>query len=50
MIGGQAPVWKEEEGTDFAAVRSGFVSLTPLHLDLTDYRAVVDMERWKVEL
>jgi 5'-nucleotidase len=50
MIGGQAPVWKEEEGTDFAAVRTGFVSLTPLHLDLTDYRAVVDMERWKVEL
>lgn len=49
-IGGQAPVWKEEEGTDFAAVRTGFVSLTPLHLDLTDYRTMVDMEHWKVEL
>jgi 5'-nucleotidase len=49
-IGGQAPVWKEDDGTDIAAVRSGYVSLTPLHLDLTDYRAVVDMEGWRVEL
>ena len=49
-IGGQAPVWKEEEGTDFAAVRKGFVSLTPLHLDLTEYRTMVDIESWETEL
>jgi 5'-nucleotidase len=49
-IGGQAPVWREDDGSDVAAVRRGYVSLTPLHLDLTDYRAIVDMERWRFEL
>lgn len=49
-IGGQAPVWREDDGSDIAAVRLGYVSLTPLHLDLTDYRAIVDMERWRFEL
>lgn len=34
------PEWKEEEGTDFAAVDAGKVSVTPLHLDLTDYRGL----------
>ncbi len=32
------PEWEEAEGTDFHALSRGFVSLTPLHLDLTDYR------------
>jgi 5'-nucleotidase len=49
-IGGQAPVWREDDGSDIAAVRTGYVSLTPLHLDLTDYRAVVDMDHWRFEL
>lgn len=35
-IGG-IPEWANEEGTDFAAVEAGYVSVTPLHLDLTDY-------------
>lgn len=34
------PKWQEEEGTDHAAVSSGLVSITPLHLDLTDYRGL----------
>jgi 5'-nucleotidase len=34
------PEWKEEEGTDFAAIDAGKVSITPLHLDLTDYRGL----------
>jgi len=38
-IGG-TPQWKQEEGTDFEAVDSGKVSITPLHLDLTDYRGL----------
>jgi 5'-nucleotidase len=48
-IGGDEPVWKDDDGSDIAAVRMGFVSVTPLQLDLTDYRAVVDMERWRFE-
>ena len=34
------PEWEEEKGTDHAAVSSGRVSITPLHLDLTDYRGL----------
>lgn len=34
------PEWQEEEGTDHAAVSTGLVSITPLHLDLTDYRGL----------
>jgi 5'-nucleotidase len=48
-IGGREPVWQKDEGTDFQAVSEGFVSVTPLALDLTDYRAVVEMERWNLE-
>ncbi len=36
-IGGGEPDWEREEGTDFDAVDRQFVSVTPLHLDLTDH-------------
>ena len=36
-IGGGEPEWEREEGTDFDAVGKNLVSITPLHLDLTDY-------------
>jgi 5'-nucleotidase len=49
-IGGRDPVWRQDDGTDIAAVRMGFVSITPLHLDLTHYKAIVEMERWRFEL
>jgi 5'-nucleotidase len=35
-IGGEDPVWRPVPGTDFHAVDAGFVSVTPMHLDLTD--------------
>jgi 5'-nucleotidase len=36
-IGGGDPDWEREEGTDFDAIDRKLVSITPLHLDLTDY-------------
>jgi 5'-nucleotidase len=48
-IGGQDPVWESHEGTDFHAVEHGHISVTPLSLDLTDYRAMVDMEAWDLK-
>jgi 5'-nucleotidase len=36
-IGGGEPDWEREEGTDFDAVGRNMVSITPLHLDFTDY-------------
>ncbi len=49
-IGGDDPIWKDEDGTDISAVRTGYVSVTPLHLDQTHYKAVVEMERWRFTL
>jgi len=34
------PEWQDDEGTDHEAVQNGYVSATPLHLDLTDYRGL----------
>jgi len=39
-IGGEPPVWHEGEDTDFEAVRSGYISITPLHLDLTHHESI----------
>ena len=46
-IGGDAPTGVQEAGTDIGALAQGFVSITPLHLDLTDYRALERMRSWK---
>ena len=34
------PIWQEDSGTDYEAIKSGCISITPLHLDLTDYRSL----------
>lgn len=39
-IGGDPPTWHPGEGTDFEAVQNGFVSITPLHLDLTHHDSI----------
>jgi 5'-nucleotidase len=39
-IGGEPPTWHPGEGTDFDATRAGFVSITPLHLDLTHEQSI----------
>ena len=33
-------------GTDFNAVRNGFVSVTPIHVDLTRYQALDKVAKW----
>ncbi|MEO8382638.1 MAG: 5'/3'-nucleotidase SurE [Acidobacteriota bacterium] len=39
-IGGEPPTWHPGEGTDFEAIQAGFVSITPLHLDLTHRESI----------
>jgi len=39
-IGGEAPTAIPDEGTDFGALERGYVSITPLHLDLTDFHVL----------
>lgn len=43
-IGGEAPIWDRDEGTDFDAVSSGYVSITPLHLDLTHHESIPSLK------
>jgi len=46
-IGGEVPTGVVEEGTDFGALSAGFVSITPLQLDLTAYQAMDVIKQWK---
>jgi len=43
-LGGIPPRWDEDPDSDFAAIREGYVSLTPLHLDLTHYPLLEEMK------
>ncbi|HEX2696839.1 MAG TPA: 5'/3'-nucleotidase SurE [Anaerolineales bacterium] len=45
-IAGDAPTGVPERGTDIGALAEGYVSVTPLHLDLTAYRALTDLNTW----
>lgn len=45
-IGGGSVTWSGPEDSDFAAVKAGYVSVTPLHLDLTAKDRLEDSERW----
>jgi 5'-nucleotidase len=49
-IGGERPTGVMEEGTDFWAVEHGYLSITPLQLDLTAYAAIPALEQWQIEL
>ncbi len=45
-IGGYASVHDGQADTDIAAVKAGRVSVTPVHLDLTDYDAMESIGDW----
>lgn len=48
-IGGGVPKWESGEDTDFEAVQSSFISVTPIHLDFTNYKALKYMrKKWKI--
>ena len=46
-IGGEAPTGVDEPGTDFGALQSSYVSITPLRLDLTARQALDALKDWK---
>lgn len=45
-IGGDYPIGVPDNGTDFGALAEGYVSVTPLQLDLTSYRMAQRMSHW----
>ena len=48
-IGGDTPTGFPEEGTDVGALTEGYVSITPLHLDLTVYSTIDVIRSWKLQ-
>jgi 5'-nucleotidase len=48
-IGGDFPTGIVEEGTDYGAIKAGYVSITPLQLDLTAWDAMEKMKKWEWE-
>ncbi len=49
-IGGEAPTGDTEEvGTDVWAVANGYISITPIRLDMTDHELMREVESWALE-
>jgi 5'-nucleotidase len=48
-IGGESPTGLPENGTDIGALDGGYVSITPLQLDLTAYPALHQLSQWNWE-
>jgi 5'-nucleotidase len=44
-IGGGTPSWDEGTDTDSSVVDSGHISITPIHLDLTNYNALDSLKK-----
>jgi 5'-nucleotidase len=49
-IGGDSPTGTLEPGTDFYALAEGYVSITPLQLDLTAHNHYEDIKKWGLEI
>jgi 5'-nucleotidase len=45
-IAGDAPTGVPERGTDIGALAEGYISITPLQLDLTAFHALSDLGSW----
>ncbi len=48
-IGGGDLGFKDIEGTDFNAIHERLISVTPLHLDLTNYRSFNQLAAWGLD-
>ena len=48
-IGGETPGFVPGSGTDFTMIEERRISITPLHLDLTNYAAIPELEGLEVE-
>jgi len=45
-IGGGAITWSGEDDSDFRAIADGYISVTPLHLDLTHFTVLEGAATW----
>lgn len=47
-IGGGHVTWSGGTESDFRAVRDGYISVTPLHVDLTNYELIEVIQSWSL--
>ena len=47
-IGGYYEGFKSEEGTDCQVVEDGYISITPMKLDVTDYSTIERLKDWSI--
>jgi len=40
--------WSGRCGPDFQALRNGYISITPLHVDLTNYKLLEVVRKWEL--
>jgi len=45
-IGGGVSSWSGGDDSDFRAVEANYISITPMHLDLTNHRLINEVEAW----
>ena len=48
-VGGGTITWTGDEASDHAAVAENYISITPLHMDLTNYSLLEMVREWKLE-
>jgi 5'-nucleotidase len=48
MIGGKDPGYADTEDSDFSAVAKNYISITPLHLDWTNYASIEPLSKRKI--
>lgn len=49
-IGSASAEWEDDPESDFAALGEGLISVTPLHLDLTNHKVIGDLQDWGLRI
>jgi 5'-nucleotidase len=46
-LNGESPTWVSRPNSDFDAVHEGFVSITPIHMEYTDFEMIKKLRFWE---
>jgi len=48
-MAGEMEMSEVEEGTDCELVSKNYISVTPIHYDLTDFKSVETLKKWDID-
>ncbi|MEA1912485.1 MAG: 5'/3'-nucleotidase SurE [candidate division WOR-3 bacterium] len=46
-LGRESPTWISKKSSDFDAIDEGFVSVTPIHMECTEYETMKKLSKWE---